>query len=253
MRQSANHGIIAPMLEIIYEDSSILICKKAAGIATQTPRVGDADMVSLIKSYRAQKGEDTYLGVVHRLDQPVEGVMAFAKDKASAASLSAQIQNGTFEKYYYAVVLGQVAADRATLEDYLLRDGKVNVSSVVAQGTPGAKFARLFYETVSVFSDRSLLRVKLDTGRHHQIRVQLSHAGHPLIGDKKYGQGAPGYLPLALCAYHIGFTHPKTHAFVTYDIPPSGPAFSGMMLETMAGKIARRPIAPMPPFFRDDA
>ncbi len=156
----------------------------------------------------------------------MEGVMVFAKDKKSAAALSLQMQQGTFEKYYYAMIHGQIEPPQGTLEDYLLRDGKSNVSTVVPKGTTKAKYARLFYETVTAYPDRALLRVKLDTGRHHQIRVQLAHAGHPLIGDKKYGENTPGYLPLGLCSYHIGFTHPKTREKVVYEIEPGGRAFS---------------------------
>lgn len=214
-----------PMLEIIYEDKTIIVCKKPAGVPTQTPKSGVADMVSLLKTYRMEQGEEPYLGLVHRLDQPVEGIMVFAKDKKSAAALSLQMQNGTFEKYYYAMIHGQIDPPRGTLEDYLLRDGRNNVSTVVPKGTGKSKFARLFYETVTTHPDRSLLRVKLDTGRHHQIRVQLAHAGHPLIGDKKYGENTPGYLPLGLCSYHIGFTHPESGERVTYEIEPGGKAF----------------------------
>lgn len=213
------------MLEIIFEDEFIIVCKKPPGVPTQTPKSGVADMVSLLKNHRLARGEEPYLGLVHRLDQPVEGVMVFAKDRQSAASLSLQMQSGTFEKYYYAMAHGVLEPASGTLENYLLRDGRNNISKVVPKGTPKAKLARLSYETVTSWEDRSLLRIKLDTGRHHQIRVQLSHIGHPLIGDKKYGENTPGYLPLGLCSYHIGFEHPGTHQKVTYEIEPAGKAF----------------------------
>ena len=171
------------MLEIIFEDEFIIVCKKPPGIPTQTPKSGVTDMVSLLKNYRVSKGEPHYVGLVHRLDQPVEGVMVFAKDKKSAAALSAQMQAHTFEKYYYAMV------------------------------------------------DCSLVRVQLKTGRHHQIRVQLAHAGHPIIGDKKYGRNTPGYLPLGLCSYHIGFIHPVTKKKVVYEITPSGAVFQQVSYE----------------------
>lgn len=216
------------MLEIIFEDETILICKKPAGIPTQTPKTGVSDMVSLLKNYRVSNGEPPYLGLVHRLDQPVEGVMVFAKTKESAAALSKQMQNGQFEKYYYAMVDGTLTPEAGILENYLLRDGKNNISRVVSKDTEDAKFAKLSYETISVFPEKnqSLLRVKLDTGRHHQIRVQLSHIGHPLIGDKKYGENTNGYLPLGLCSYHIGFSHPVTNKRMVYEIIPAGPAFT---------------------------
>ena len=175
------------MLEIIFEDEFIIVCKKMSGIPTQTPKSGVTDMVSLLKNYRVSKGEPPYIGLVHRLDQPVEGVMVFAKDKKSAAALSAQMQAHTFEKYYYAMVEGTFSPACGTLGNYLLRDGKSNVSSVVPKDTTGAKRAELSYETVKTMEDRSLVRIQLKTGRHHQIRVQLSERGFPLVGDVKYG------------------------------------------------------------------
>lgn len=219
------------MLEIIFEDEFIIVCKKPPGIPTQTPKSDVTDMVSLLKNYRVSKGEPPYIGLVHRLDQPVEGVMVFAKDKKSAAALSAQMQAHTFEKYYYAMVEGTFSPACGTLEDYLLRDGKSNVSSVVPKETTGAKRAELSYETVKTMEDRSLVRIQLKTGRHHQIRVQLAHAGHPIIGDKKYGRNTPGYLPLGLCSYHIGFIHPVTKKKVVYEITPSGAVFQQVSYE----------------------
>lgn len=219
------------MLEIIFEDEFIIVCKKPPGIPTQPPKSGVTDMVSLLKNYRVSKGEPHYVGLVHRLDQPVEGVMVFAKDKKSAAALSAQMQAHTFEKYYYAMVEGTFSPACGTLENYLLRDGKSNVSSVVPKDTTGAKRAELSYETVKTMEDRSLVRIQLKTGRHHQIRVQLAHAGHPIIGDKKYGRNTPGYLPLGLCSYHIGFIHPVTKKKVVYEITPSGAVFQQVSYE----------------------
>ena len=134
------------MLEIIFEDEFIIVCKKPPGIPTQTPKSGVTDMVSLLKNYRVSKGEPPYVGLVHRLDQPVEGVIVFAKDKKSAAALSAQMQAHTFEKYYYAMVEGTFSPACGTLENYLLRDGKSNVSSVVPKDTTGAKRAELSYK-----------------------------------------------------------------------------------------------------------
>ena len=198
------------MLEIIFEDEFIIVCKKPPGIPTQTPKSGVTDMVSLLKNYRVSKGEPHYVGLVHRLDQPVEGVMVFAKDKKSAAALSAQMQAHTFEKYYYAMVEGTFSPACGTLENYLLRDGKSNVSSVVPKDTTGAKRAELSYETVKTMEDRSLVRIQLKTGRHHQIRVQFAHAGHPLIGDRKYGTAACTSRQLMLCACRLEFTHPTT-------------------------------------------
>ena len=171
---------------IIYEDEDIIVCKKPAGVATQTRRIGQADMESLLKNYRASKGELPYIGVVHRLDQPVEGVMVFAKNKEAAADLSRQIKTKLADKYYYAMTDGVPEKKKGTLEDELLQNGKTNTSEVVERGTPQAKHASLSYEVVEQDGKHAVLRIKLDTGRHHQIRVQLAHAGMPIVGDKKY-------------------------------------------------------------------
>ena len=162
---------------IIYEDEDIIVCKKPAGVATQTRRIGQADMESLLKNYRASKGELPYIGVVHRLDQPVEGIMVFAKNKEAAADLSRQIKTKLADKYYYAMTDGVPEKKKGTLEDELLQNGKTNTSEVVERGTPQAKHASLSYEVVEQDGKHAVLRIKLDTGRHHQIRVQMAHAG----------------------------------------------------------------------------
>lgn len=208
-------------LSILYEDEAILVCEKPAGVATQTKRLGQADMESLLKNYRVEKGEPPYIGVVHRLDQPVSGVMVFAKTKETAADLSRQIQTKQADKYYYAKVEGIPEKKKGTLEHYLLRDGKTNTSSVVRSGTPGAKRAALSYEVLAAADGSAILKIKLETGRHHQIRVQLSHAGFPIVGDRKYNFKAnmsPAAENLALCSYKIGFKHPITRKKLEFEI-----------------------------------
>lgn len=208
-------------LSILYEDDTILVCHKPAGVAVQTKRLGQADMESLLKNYRVGKGEPPYIGVVHRLDQPVEGVMVFAKTKEAASALSRQIAAKLTDKYYYAMVDGIPKKKKDILEDYLLRDGRTNTSAVVGKGTPEAKCAKLSYEVLEQKGERAILRIKLETGRHHQIRVQLSQAGTPIVGDRKYNfkeNMTPSGMPLALCSYQIGFKHPKTHKNLTFEI-----------------------------------
>lgn len=206
---------------IIYEDEDIIVCKKPAGVATQTRRIGQADMESLLKNYRASKGELPYIGVVHRLDQPVEGIMVFAKNKEAAADLSRQIKTKLADKYYYAMTDGVPEKKKGTLGDELLQNGKTNTSEVVERGTPQAKHASLSYEVVEQDGKHAVLRIKLDTGRHHQIRVQLAHAGMPIVGDKKYNfkeNIAPSGGQLALCSFKIAFRHPKTHRKLEFEI-----------------------------------
>ena len=208
-------------INILYEDEYIIVCEKPAGVATQTKRLGQADMESLLKNYRAEKGETPYIGVVHRLDQPVRGVMVFAKTKEVAAGLSRQVQSKMADKFYYAMTDGVPEKKKGTLENYLLRDGKTNTSKVVSKTTEGAKLARLDYEVIAQNKTNAILKVQLDTGRHHQIRVQLSNAGMPIVGDTKYNFKAAmqrGQYGLALCAYKIGFKHPKTNKKMEFEI-----------------------------------
>ena len=209
------------MFQMMYEDDALLVCIKEAGIATQTRSIGQRDMESMLRTYRMQKGEPSYIGVVHRLDQPVCGVMVFAKTKEAAAALSRQIAAKAADKYYYAVTDGLPQRKSGRLENYLLRDGKTNLSRVVSGTTAGAKRAELFYETLAQKNDRALLRIKLCTGRHHQIRVQLAHAGCPIVGDQKYNfkehmkqtKGA-----LMLCSYKLAFTHPFTKKKLVFEM-----------------------------------
>ena len=206
-----------------------------AGLAVQSAKMGQQDMVSLLKNYRAMKKEEPYIGLVHRLDQPVEGVMVFAKSKQAAANLSKQISEKQTDKYYYAVVCGKPKEKQANLVDYLCKDGKKNTSGVVTKETVGAKRAELFYEVVEEKEDKALLRIELKTGRHHQIRVQLSHMGCPIYGDSKYNkfyeEEKRGYMPLALCAYKIAFFHPKNRKKMEFQIQPEGEGFLEFRIE----------------------
>ena len=211
--------------EILYEDNSILVIRKPAGLAVQSARIGQADVVSELKSYLAKQAGvgqgEPYLAVIHRLDQPVRGVMVFAKTKEAAADLSRQVQTKMADKFYYAVTDGVPEQKKGTLEDYLLRDGKTNTSKVVSKSTEGAKSARLDYEVTAQNKTSAILRIRLDTGRHHQIRVQLANAGIPIVGDAKYNfketmtRSGNGLL---LCSYKIGFKHPKTHKKMEFEI-----------------------------------
>lgn len=208
-------------IQILYEDEAILVCRKPAGVAVQTRRLGEPDMESLLKNYRASKGEPPFIGVVHRLDQPVEGVMLYAKTKQAASALGRQIASAQADKCYYAMTDGVPARSVGTLEDYLLRDGKTNVSSVVMKSTPGAKRSELSYEVLEQNGKRAVLKISLKTGRHHQIRVQLAHAGFPIVGDRKYNfkeNIAPSGSGLALCSYRIAFRHPVTCKKMEFEI-----------------------------------
>lgn len=190
-------------LEIIHEDNDIILCRKPAGVATQTRRLGQQDMESLLKNYRAKKGETPYIGVVHRLDQPVEGIMVFAKNQKAAAGLSKQIQQRMIGKYYYAVSASMPVEKEGVLENYLVTDKKSNYTSVVDTqiplpdqkdgrqeariGNSDIKKAVLEYKVIAQKEGLTLFDILLHTGRQHQIRVQMAHMGCPLVGDEKYG------------------------------------------------------------------
>ena len=216
-------------LDIIYEDADIILVHKPAGVATQTKRLGQQDMESLLKNYRAKNGETHYIGVVHRLDQPVEGIMVFAKNQKAAANLSKQVQQHVIGKYYYAVTENTPAEKKGVLEDYLLTDKKTNVTQVVNGDVPNAKNAKLEYEVVDTKEGKTLIRIKLHTGRQHQIRVQMSHMGCPLIGDSKYGN-EESKKGLALCSYRLELKHPATNKIMEFEIKPKGLEFRALFV-----------------------
>lgn len=214
-------------IRIIYQDQDIIVCHKEAGIAVQSASVSTPDMVSMLKN----ELKTPYLGVVHRLDQPVEGVIVFAKNKGAAGKLSAQIQSGQMKKVYEAKVYGIPERAEASLEDMLYKDAHTNTSYVAdAKFLAGpkknqAKKAQLNYRVIETGKNCATLLVELLTGRHHQIRVQLSHMGHPLLGDLKYGTGQSvqysgelGIKTVALRAISLTFRHPASGKEVTFSI-----------------------------------
>ncbi len=225
---------------VIYEDSEILVCHKPAGLAVQNARCGVMDMESALKNYLTSgcPGKMPYLGVVHRLDQPVEGLLVFAKTPGAAKKLSSQISSGKVCKQYLAVVSGRPVQRAGVLEDYLKKDGRTNTSQVVQENTPGAKRARLSYQILQEIPDerfqsrrRNLAHICLETGRHHQIRVQMAHAGMPLIGDRKYNLEENVNLPLGLCSSALAFLHPGTGEKMKFDVSPNGQAFEGFDID----------------------
>ncbi len=173
----------------------------------QSASVRTPDLVSRLKTYLREKNPEAgtpYLGIIHRLDQPVQGILVFAKTPSAAADLSAQVQNGQMEKWYYAKLHTSPGMDReGELVDFLKKDARNNRSYVTSSAEKGAKRAQLAYEFIST----DTVRIRLKTGRHHQIRVQFAHAGSPLAGDHKYGiQDEESRI--CLCAYHLSFIMP---------------------------------------------
>lgn len=286
--------------QILYEDKDIIVCHKPAGIATQTARLGQRDMISEVANYLAaasaadgKLNKPPYVGLIHRLDQPVEGILVFAKNQRAAGELGRQITANQMEKYYYAVaalsrdnngvdtpnktstinepnvpnetnavyitdarskIIDKEGAnvpnelDEITLINYLCKDGRSNVSTVVTKEQNGAKRAELRYKIVERIPsisnlesfgdmDLALMRIKLITGRHHQIRVQMSNAGMSLLGDYKYADSKTrklseltGQKQVALCAYELIFSHPITDKRMSFNIKPEGGIFQNFSL-----------------------
>lgn len=201
-------------LKVIYEDNHIIVVEKPVNIPSQGDKTGDIDMLTIIKSYLKEKYNkpgNVYLGLVHRLDRPVGGVMIFAKTSKAAARLSEQIREKQFQKIYLVISNGKMEKESGTLEDYLLKNEKTNMSKVVKGDTKNSKFAKLDYEVLKYDEklDLSVLKITLHTGRHHQIRVQLSSRGHSIYGDQKYGGRGHG-KQITLWAYQLKIIHPIT-------------------------------------------
>lgn len=222
-------------ISIIYEDNDILVCRKPAGLPTQSAKVTTPDLVSELKNYLAEKNEN-YLAVIHRLDQPVEGLLVFAKNKEAAKNLNEQLKQGEFGKVYYAVAFNQPSIQEGMLEDYMIKEG--SRAKIVTADTPGAKKAVLHYKLIAAKKGRVLYEVRLETGRFHQIRAQMAHAGMPILGDKKYADPAiviyseaHGIKNVALCAYKLKLVHPKTGEEMLFVSKPAGEIFKSFKEE----------------------
>lgn len=224
-------------MEILYEDAHILVVWKPAGLDSQSSRGIGADMVSQIQQHihnLSPKQGEPYVGVIHRLDKPVSGILVYAKEKKAAAALSSQLSDGTMEKQYLAVVCGKVDKNVDKFVDYLLKDGKTNLSRIVDMGISGAKRAELEYRAlkyaqIAPYGFLTLTEIALKTGRHHQIRVQMAGHGLPIFGDRKYnpdfqavGKDADN---IALSAYRLSFLHPVTGKAMEFCRMPDGEVF----------------------------
>lgn len=211
-------------LKILYEDNHIIVVEKKPNIPSQGDKTNDIDMLTIVKQYikeKYNKPGEVYLGLIHRLDRPVGGVMVFARTSKAAARLSEEVRDKVFKKKYLTIVDGRFEKRSDNLEDYLLKNEKNNLSKVVKEGTKNAKLASLDYEelTYNEETNLSLLKINLHTGRHHQIRVQLSSRGHSIYGDQKYGTRGRG-KQIALWAYSLSLVHPITKEEMTFESLP---------------------------------
>lgn len=213
-------------ISILYEDNHLLLVEKPVNIPVQADSSRDLDLLTILKDdikVRFNKPGNVYLGLVHRLDRPVGGAIVFAKTSKAASRLSNLIRKNEIERKYVAVVHGTPNKKKGQLVNYLYKDQRKNIVSVVSSTHPNGKKAILDYEVIASKKGYSLLSVKLHTGRPHQIRVQLSTLGHPIIGDQKYGEHLtkPGQQ-IALWAHTIQFEHPvKKEPITETSTPPT--------------------------------
>lgn len=211
--------------KILYEDNHLLVVVKPPDIPVQEDISGALDLLSLLKEeikVKYNKPGNVFLGLVHRLDRPVGGVMVFAKTSKAASRLSSQIREHTMDKTYLCVVKGCPEALKGRLTDYLLKNTQNNTVKVVSSDTPQAKEAILEYEVLQQIQGLSLVKILLITGRSHQIRVQMAQNGTPLFGDVKYGyKGDKSDVTLALWAYQLEIEHPiKKERMLFASSPP---------------------------------
>ena len=204
-------------LKVIFEDNHIIVVEKPVNIPSQADKTGDIDMLTIIKAYLKEKYNkpgNVYLGLVHRLDRPVGGVMVFAKTSKAASRLSEQIRNKSIEKRYIALTHNHTK-EHEILKDKLLKNEKTNTSKIDEKG----KYAILEYNLIEYRNNMSLIDINLLTGRHHQIRVQLSHHGYPIYGDQRYGIDKEG-IQIHLWAYKLKFKHPVKDEIMEFTYYP---------------------------------
>ncbi len=212
-------------LKVIYEDNQIIVVEKKPNIPSQSDKTGDMDLLTMVKLYikeKYNKPGDVYLGLVHRLDRPTGGIMVFARTSKAASRLSNSIREKEIKKTYLAVVDGIFEKTEGTLENYLYKDERHNISKVVSSDNKKAKLAKLDYKVLKVSQRNklSLVEIDLHTGRHHQIRVQFSNIGHSLYGDQKYGIRGKR-KQIALWAYKLTLKHPVTKKEMTFIDEPN--------------------------------
>lgn len=229
------------MLNIFYEDQELIVVKKPVGMESQETHSFSPDLVSEIKKHihhLSTKKEEPYVGVIHRLDKPVGGIMVYAKTKEAASLLSRQVKENQMQKMYMAVVCGKPVDNVDNFVDYLLKDTGKNMSRIVEKGISGAKRAELSYQVVDTFKEEELLtlvKIWLITGRHHQIRVQFAGRGLPLWGDHRYNPKFAGQKSIALSACELSFLHPKTKKPLTFQMEPEGEIFQRFFKKQING------------------
>lgn len=226
-------------LKILFEDNYILCLEKPQGIPSQSDKTNDEDLISSALKYLKTTIYAPYLGLIHRLDRPVGGIIVFAKNEFANKELSKQIQLRQINKEYLTVVCGNPKDDEGLLEDYIKKLKTINMSKITTADDKNAKLAKLEYQVLCIeeteeYGTLTLLKVKLHTGRHHQIRLQLSNAGMPIWGDNKYNKvfmKKKEFTLIALWSYKFGFMHPKTKKYMVFTSLPNSYPFTLYNLE----------------------
>jgi 23S rRNA pseudouridine1911/1915/1917 synthase len=224
-------------MQILYEDNHLLALNKPAGMLSQGDATGDRSVVDWATEdlrRRYQKPGNVYVGLVHRLDRPVSGVIVLAKTSKASARLSEQFREGVVEKVYWAVVEGRITETEGEWNDTLLKDEGRNLVSVVRQGTPGGKVAGLAFRVLERRAETSWIELRPTTGRSHQLRVQVASRGLPIVGDRKYGakstlRALDGGGRVALHARELRFRHPTTKQWLSLlaTVPADWPSRTG--------------------------
>ena len=211
------------MINVVYEDNHVIVAVKPPNMLSQADKTKDADILTMVKEYikvKYNKPGNVYVGLVHRLDRPVGGLMVFARTSKAAARLSAQMREHEMGREYLCVTEGQVK-DKFTLINYLIQNERLNRVMVCDADERGAQEAILHGHCLARKNGTSLCSLRLETGRKHQIRVQMKEMGAPLWGDHRYGHGIPGQQ-IALWGYKLTFEHPTTKNIMTFQHLPCG-------------------------------
>lgn len=213
--------------DIVYEDNNIIICNKRPGTPSQSDKSFSSDLLGMVKTYGRENNKFKDVYIINRLDRPVGGLVLFALNRQTAARLSAMTGEHSIEKNYYAVVKGNITS-AGELSDYLVKDTKLNISRLASKEEEGARKALLAYEPIesceTMYGAYTLVKIRLYTGRHHQIRVQFSSHGMPLYGDVKYNpdfENKKGVYP-SLFAYSLTFNNPYGADRIHVDVKPEG-------------------------------
>ena len=221
-------------LQVLFEDNHLLIVNKRAGDITQGDKTGDKPLSEVVKEYvkdKYNKPGNVFIGTVHRLDRPTSGIVIFARTSKALERLNKMLRDKVIQKTYWAIVKNQPKVKTDTLTNFLKKDSKKNKSFVYKKEIEGSKKATLHFKVIQQLDNYSLLEVDLETGRHHQIRTQLSHIGSPIKGDLKYGfdrSNKDGSI--SLHARKINFIHPVTKEIITIIAPtPTDPIWKACL------------------------